>query len=118
MTNNSDTCCKKFLSAIGYYAFIISGFIANDKFTSMAFLALNEIEDVALEWDETNEKKSIKIVKTIEKVLLVILLFNSFLYTLVEKRTAETQLAQRPQRGAHAQRDGAENIPLAEFGHE
>ena len=83
----------------------------------MASLALNEIEDVALEWDETNEK-SIKIIKTIEKVLLVILLFNSFLYTLVEKRTAETQLAQRPQRGALAQRDGAENIPLAEFGHE
>ena len=67
MTNNFDTCCQKFLSAIGYYAFIISSFIANDKFTSMASLALNEIEDVALEWDETNEK-SIKIIKTIEKV--------------------------------------------------
>ena len=114
--NDSDTgCCKKFFKAIRHYAFIVSGFIANDKFTSMVFMALNEAEEVAAEWDTSDGKKSIKAIRAIEKTLSAFLVFNSFTYTLVQKHAAEIQVSWRDELHSQIPHVAFEDIELDEI---
>ena len=66
-------------------------FFADDKVTSAIFVTLTEAEGDAIDWDN---KKAILIIKTIEKTLSALLLFNSVIYALLNKKAAENRTPQ------------------------
>ena len=66
-------------------------FFADDKVTSATFVALTEAEGAAMDWDN---KKALLIIKTIEKTLSALLLFNSVIYALLNKKAAENRTPQ------------------------
>ena len=66
-------------------------FFADDKVTSATFVALTEAEGAAMDWDN---KKALLIIKTIEKTLSALLLFNSVIHALLNKKAAENRTPQ------------------------
>ena len=82
---------RQIFEGIKYSSQTTHEFFAADKVTSAIFVTLTEAEGDAIDWDN---KKAILIIKTIEKTLSALLLFNSVIYALLNKKAAENRTPQ------------------------